>query len=36
MNIFIERVEQQNGIHIIEAAADLGLGSREYELVELD
>lgn len=33
---FIERVEQQNGIHIIEAAADLGLGSREYELVELD
>ena len=33
---FIERVERQNGIHTIEAAAMLGFGSREYELVNLD
>lgn len=29
----IERIESRNGIHTIEAAATLGLGSREYELV---
>lgn len=33
---FVERVERQNGIHTIEAAAELGFGSREYELVNLD
>lgn len=32
---FIERVESRHGIHTIEAAADLGFGSREYELIEL-
>ena len=32
---FMERVNSRNGIHTIEAAADLGIGSREYELVEL-
>lgn len=32
---FIHRVESRNGIHTIEAAADLGYGSREYELVEI-
>ena len=32
---FMERVNSRNGIHTIEAAADLGLGSREYELIEL-
>lgn len=32
---FMERVNSRNGIHTIEAAADLGFGSREYELVEL-
>ena len=32
---FIERVESRNGIHTIEAAADLGFGSREYELIEV-
>lgn len=32
----IERMESLNGIHIVEAAAALGVGSREYELVELD
>ena len=29
----IERIESRNGIHTVEAAAALGLGSREYELV---
>lgn len=33
---FVERVEHQNGTHIIETAAELGLGSREYELIDLD
>lgn len=33
---FIERVESMNGRHIIEYAAELGMGSREYELVEID
>lgn len=31
----IERIESRNGIHTIEAAAELGYGSREYELIEL-
>ena len=29
----IERIESQNGVHPIEAAAALGFGSREYELI---
>ena len=33
---FIARVERQNGRHIIDAAVDLGLGSKEYELVNID
>ena len=32
---FMERVTTRNGIHTIEAAADLGYGTREYELIEL-
>lgn len=32
---FIERVESRNGVHTIESAAELGYGSREYELIEL-
>jgi uncharacterized Fe-S center protein len=32
---FIERVETRKGIHTIEAAAELGYGSREYELIEI-
>jgi uncharacterized Fe-S center protein len=32
---FLERVESRHGVHTIEAAADLGFGSREYELIEL-
>lgn len=31
----IERIESRNGVHTIEAAAKLGYGSREYELIEL-
>lgn len=30
---FLERVESRNGVHTIESAAALGIGSREYELV---
>ena len=33
---FVERVERQHGIHTIEAAAELGFGTREYELVNID
>ncbi|MCM1298400.1 MAG: DUF362 domain-containing protein [[Eubacterium] siraeum] len=32
-NHFVERVESRNGAHTIEAAAQLGFGSREYELI---
>lgn len=32
----IERMESRHGIHTVEAAAELGLGSREYTLVNLD
>ena len=32
---FVERVERQNGIHTIEAAAELGFGTREYELINI-
>lgn len=32
---FIKRIETRNGIHTIEAAAELGYGSREYELIEI-
>ena len=33
---FLERVESRHGIHTIEAAADLGVGLREYELITLE
>lgn len=32
---FMERVNSRNGIHTIEAASDLGYGTREYELIEI-
>lgn len=32
----IKRMESRNGIHTVERACELGLGSREYELVSLD
>lgn len=31
----IERIESRNGIHTVEAAADLGFGTREYNLIEI-
>lgn len=31
----IERIESRNGIHTIEKAAELGYGSRDYELTEV-
>lgn len=31
----IERIESRNGVHTIEAAAKLQIGSREYELIEV-
>lgn len=34
-NHFIERVESRHGVHTIEAAAELGVGTREYELIEI-
>lgn len=33
---FLERVESRHGVHTIEAAAELGFGSREYELIDID
>lgn len=32
---FIERIESRNGIHTIEAAAALGYGFRDYDLIEI-
>ena len=32
----IERIESRNGIHTIEASAELNIGSREYELINID
>lgn len=31
----LERIESRNGVHTVEAAAKIGVGSREYRLVEL-
>ena len=31
----VERIESRNGVHTVEAAAALGFGSREYELISL-
>ncbi len=32
----LERINSRNGIHTIDAAVDLGFGTREYELIEID
>lgn len=32
----LERIESRNGVHTIEAAEALGIGSREYELIEVE
>lgn len=31
----IERIESRNGVHTVEAAANLGVGSREYDLISI-
>lgn len=31
----IERIESRNGVHTVEAAEQLGVGSREYELISI-
>ena len=33
---FLERLTSRNGIHTIEAASELGFGSREYKLIDID
>ncbi|MDE6013370.1 MAG: DUF362 domain-containing protein [Anaeroplasmataceae bacterium] len=33
---FVERVNRQNGLHTLEAAQKVNLGSREYELIDVD
>lgn len=32
----VERIESRNGVHTIEAASELGYGSRDYELINID
>ena len=32
----IQRIESRNGVLTVEAAAELGFGSREYELIVVD
>ena len=32
----VERIESRNGLHTLEHAAQIGLGSREYHLVNID
>jgi uncharacterized Fe-S center protein len=33
---FVRRVEGQNGVHVIEAAEQIGLGSRTYDLIDIN
>lgn len=35
-NHLVERIESKNGIHILKTAEKLGIGSREYELIDID
>ena len=35
-NIFLERVESKHGTHTIDAATELGFGTKEYELINID
>ena len=32
----IKRIESRHGVHTIEAATEIGVGSREYELIDMD
>jgi uncharacterized Fe-S center protein len=31
----IERIESRHGIHVVDSAYELGIGSKEYELIEI-
>ena len=31
----MERIESRNGVHTVEAAEELGVGTREYELISV-
>ena len=33
--VLIKRIEELHGVHTIEAAFKLGIGNREYELIEI-
>lgn len=35
-NHFLKRVELRHGVHTIEAAAEMGYGTREYDLIQVD
>ncbi len=35
-DILIKRIESLHGVHTIEAAAEIGFGSREYELIDVN
>lgn len=35
-NHLLERINSRNGVHTIEAANELGFGTREYELISID
>lgn len=32
----VKRIESRNGLHTLEHAAEIGLGSREYSLISVD
>ena len=32
----VRRIERQNGVHTLEHAEEIGLGSRSYDLVSID
>ena len=35
-DVLIKRIESLHGVHTVEAAAELGIGTREYELINVD
>ena len=35
-DILIKRIESLHGVHTVEAANELGFGTREYELIEVE
>lgn len=35
-DVLIKRIESLHGVHTIERANELGVGTREYELIEIE